>query len=1175
MVKKVGEDEEHHYTYRVDVIEVNQVRENSQDNMTELNVNGQSVKMFVDSGCKKTLMPVELYKRHMGELRPTNVKLRPYGTDQYLNVQGQLQAEMKCKEGATITTTIYVVKGHLAEALLGDEDAKALGILQINPQGANSSRETLVAGITSNIRENGIKVQTHKRDKPEITLEERERMERILARYPQVLKSDEEAGIGLLKDQSLCKYDTVKFHIDPTVPPRAASYKPPPVAYQERLSAHLQELRTSGKIEDVGPDEHCPWVSNVVITEKKQSQKNQIRMNIDMREANKALLCTKRHIETVQEIRHKLKGATRFSEMDLGHGYHQIALAEESRYMSTFQTHEGLHRFKVLFFGASPASELFHDRIKSAVKDLPGVISIHDNILVWGRTDEEHEENLEKCLQRLAARGITVRYSKSNFGVKEVGWFGWVFSEDGMSADPEKIQAILEAGPPQSTDDVKSFLQACQFNARFMIESEHAYAQLTEPLRKLTRKNARFQWTEDCEQAYQQIMHAMTSHTALRPFDPSLKTTLVTDAGPAGIAASIFQVGQNDTWYPIDHASRALTPCEQKYSQIEKESLGQAWGMTEHRHYLLGIEFVSYTDHQPLIPIYTGNRKGNARIERHRLKVQGFQYDMKYMPGKDNPCDYQSRHPRSLENFTQQHLDDMMIDYDEELCITRIVTDDLPDAVTIPMVQQATKEDPTLQKLIKAIQRGYIKEDEGLKDYRQIFHEITYAEGVLLRDDRLIIPDAELMPGTGSLRQLVVDTAHEGHQGVVKCKQLLRTMVWFPGMDHMVERKIANCVACQATTYTPTRDPLKPTVLPERPWQCIDMDFWGPLPGGESVLVMIDKYSRFPEVEFVSGTSAQAVVPHIDRVFATHGFPEKVKTDGGPPFNGTDTHAYKEYMKWAGVKARVVTPEDPEANGLAENFMKSIKKVWHCARIEGKHFKQELYKFLRQYRATPHSSTRQAPATLLFNRTFQTRLPAKQKPVHDPELRAQNAEAKEKQKMYKDSKANVRPHVIQVGDHVLLLQKESKTRSRYEPDPYRVTEVQGSQITAVQGDKIRRRDAQKFKKVDITEQRNYRPMRNTLNMYPHEAADVNIADDTHGVPDVVALAPAPQEAPRAYVPPAPQEAQRAYVPPHRRAAKTHQYPNKVLDPNVDVTLARGQRNRRATQQYNAKAGQWN
>ena len=87
-------------------------------------------------------------------------------------------------------------------------------------------------------------------------------------------------------------------------------------------------------------------------------------MNIDMREPNRALHQTKVHVETLQEIRHKLKGATRFSELDLSHGFHQIPLDEESRYISTFQSHEGLHRFKVLFFGASPASGIFHDRIK-------------------------------------------------------------------------------------------------------------------------------------------------------------------------------------------------------------------------------------------------------------------------------------------------------------------------------------------------------------------------------------------------------------------------------------------------------------------------------------------------------------------------------------------------------------------------------------------------------------------------------------------------------------------------------------------------------------------------------------------------------------------------------------------------------------------------------------------
>ena len=166
-------------------------------------------------------------------------------------------------------------------------------------------------------------------------------------------------------------------------------------------------------------------------------------------------------------------------------------------------------------------------------------------------------------------------------------------------------------------------------------------------------------------------------------------------------------------------------------------------------------------------------------------------------------------------------------------------------------------------------------------------------------------------------------------------------------------------------TKQPQRNPLKPTPLPDRPWEKIDMDFWGPLTTGEHLLVMIDKYSRYPEVEIVKGTSAEAVVPHIDRVFATHGFPDTVQTDGGPPFNGTESHLYHQYMKWAGVESKLVTPDHPEANGLAENFMKTIKKLWHSAIVEKNNTKQE---FLRNYRATPHSSTKRAPAELLFNR---------------------------------------------------------------------------------------------------------------------------------------------------------------------------------------------------------------
>ena len=207
----------------------------------------------------------------------------------------------------------------------------------------------------------------------------------------------------------------------------------------------------------------------------------------------------------------------------------------------------------------------------------------------------------------------------------------------------------------------------------------------------------------------------MSNDTALRPYDPKLKTKLVTNAGPIGIVASIFQECQDGTWIPVDHASRSLTQCEQKHSQIEKESLPQPWDMTTHRFYLLGIPFESHRDRQPLIPIYSGKRRGNARIERHRSKVQGFQYVMKYLPGKENLCDYQSRHPILLEQYTQQQLEDMVIDIDDELCINKIVTDDMPDAVTLPMIQEAMKQDATMQKLVKAIQRGYVGSDPHLQ----------------------------------------------------------------------------------------------------------------------------------------------------------------------------------------------------------------------------------------------------------------------------------------------------------------------------------------------------------------------------------------------------------------------------------------------------------------------------
>ena len=171
-----------------------------------------------------------------------------------------------------------------------------------------------------------------------------------------------------------------------------------------------------------------------------------------------------------------------------------------------------------------------------------------------------------------------------------------------------------------------------------------------------------------------------------------------------------------------------------------------------------------------------------------------------------------------LSEYTQAERDGMVIDHGDEYCISKIITDDLPDAVTEDMIREATKQDPVSQKLIACIMKGHISQDETLKPYRQVFHELTNFNNIILRGKKVLIPDYELVPGEGTLREQIVDIAHEGHQGTVKCKQYLRLHVWFPGIDKMAQEKTEGCEGCQATTLESRRDPIKPTVLPNEPW---------------------------------------------------------------------------------------------------------------------------------------------------------------------------------------------------------------------------------------------------------------------------------------------------------------------------------------------------------------------
>ena len=442
------------------------------------------------------------------------------------------------------------------------------------------------------------------------------------------------------------------------------------------------------------------------------------------------------------------------------------------------------------------------------------MITIHDNILVFGETAAEHNTNLEECLNRAERMGVRLKLSKSTFCSPEVKWFGRVFGNKGYSADPDKIRLIVEAGRPNTIEDIRSFLQACSYNAKFAFDhtQPYTYQEITAPLRELLEKAAKFVWTDRREDSYQALLRILSDKTTLRPFRPDLPTHFISDACRQGLAASVYQEERDGTLVPVDHVDRALSITEQGWeSQLEWESLGKAWGMQMLRPYLVGKEFTSWGDHQPLVPLYNNpTMPAGRRVTKHRQQVQDLVFKDKFLSGKANPCDYSSRHTTQLEGLSQADREKLGVDDCDEVMVMRVFVDDMPVALTLDMLKDAVGKDQNYQHLIDCVKAGHKPDTSSpLHQYRTVWSELSVLDGLVMRGDRIVIPQADLGDEVGNLRQWVVELAHEGHVGGPAAKRTLRKRMWFPSMDDMVETRTKTCEPCQPATPIHTRDPLK------------------------------------------------------------------------------------------------------------------------------------------------------------------------------------------------------------------------------------------------------------------------------------------------------------------------------------------------------------------------------
>jgi hypothetical protein len=287
----------------------------------------------------------------------------------------------------------------------------------------------------------------------------------------------------------------------------------------------------------------------------------------------------------LEDVIYLVNGATVFSKIDLMKAFHQMLIDEQSRNLTTITTHIGLFRYKRLHMGIASASEIFTERIRTMLEGIPGQLNMTDDILVYGNTRAEHQQNLMAVLQRLEDNGFTLNREKCEFYKSELTFFGLRFTADGISPTEDRVKALREAVAPTDAKDLRSFLCTVLYSARFMKD----VCTIAAPLWLLTREGVPWNWDDEAKGAFEALKAAISTK-CMGYFNKDWRTEVTVDASPVGLGAVLSQYNPNNTKerHIVCFASRLLTEVERRYSQCEKEATAAVWGCGRFWLYLIG-----------------------------------------------------------------------------------------------------------------------------------------------------------------------------------------------------------------------------------------------------------------------------------------------------------------------------------------------------------------------------------------------------------------------------------------------------------------------------------------------------------------------------------------------------------------------------------------------------------
>ena len=719
-----------------------------------------------------------------------------------------------------------------------------------------------------------------------------------------------------------------------------------PMALEEKVDKMIEDLLKN----DIIQPSESPWNAPLVIVAKKNSD---IRLCVDYRKLNAVTKRPVYPIPATNQLLDCLNGSMYFTTLDLSQGYYQIPMAPEDMPNTAFATRKGQYEYKRMPMGLASAPGTFQRLMHIAFKNenWEKCLIYLDDVLIHGRSVDEHLERVKAVLQRVREAGLKLSPAKCTFMKQKVEYLGHVITTEGIQTDSKKVEKVQSWPTPTTVKQLKSFLGLSGYYRRFIKD----YAQIVRPLELLCaqsdsnsqreRKNPGIsaQWNDTHHTSFIQLKKALTSAPLLAyPMDNEM-FILDTDASNIGIGAVLSQI-QGDQERVIAYASRRLSKSERRYCTTRKELLAVIFFVRHFKHYLFGRKFQVRTDHRALLWMLNWKKPNTSQFCLWKAELELYDLEVVHRPGKLHMnADALSRLPQcqqcELKHENPQARRQVKVFENDQLsqsASSNQLVLQLAGNVELPNWNFDDDEDTGV--IIKLMKDGKLCQ-ESIPDEIKLANMKTkelwkMRENLRLRGEALYILENSIykLVVPRSARRRLIAQIHQcgGHTGVNKTANLLKNQYYWPGMMDDVKIEVQCCPSCQIVKGKNGRDraPLQPSLVGE-PFERIAIDISGPYQksrhGHRYILAIIDYFSKYPVLiplrQVDAETVARKVFQHWISIF---GAPQIIHSDRGTNF---ESALFKQQCELFGIKKTRTSPYFPQADGLVERLFRTIKPM--------------------------------------------------------------------------------------------------------------------------------------------------------------------------------------------------------------------------------------------------------